>query len=234
MTFLYFSSCLLITFSPFYFIYKSSKLNEMKSNQLILYGFIGCIFTQFLKMLIIATFLPSFNTTSIGIYPEIIKIIGNVIDLFSMSLVLKFAGFSGSKDYRILGIGIGWSFSHAIMSQLIPLLLGTLSISFDFSYYLDSIESNFIAIQQLVVFKLLYLYNKYYNENGKQQENLQQQHEILLSPDLVKILLIVFLTMNSILELIQHHFSISHIHFVVIQFLYTLTFFYYSKYKFIK
>ncbi|EAL60664.1 seven transmembrane domain protein [Dictyostelium discoideum AX4] len=235
MTFLYFSSCLLITFSPFYIIYKSLKLNEIKSNQLILYGFIGCIFTQFLKMLIIATFLPSFNTTSIGIYPEIIKIICNVIDLFSMSLVLKFAEFSGSKDYRILGIGIGWSFSHAIMSQLIPLLMGTLSISFDFSYYLDSIESNFIAIQQLVVFKLLYLYNKYYNENGKQQQEQkqQQQHEIL-SPDLVKILLIVFLTMNSILELIQHHFSISHIHFVVIQFLYTLTFFYYSKYKFIK
>ncbi|KAN0021976.1 hypothetical protein ACTFIU_004125 [Dictyostelium citrinum] len=243
MTFLYFSSCLLITFSPFYIIYKSSKLNEIKSNQLILYGFIGCIFTQFFKMLIIATFLPSFNTTSIGIYSEIIKIFGNVIDLISMSLVLKFAGSTGSKDYRILAIGIGWSFSHTLMSQLIPLVIGTLSISFDFSYYLDSIESNFIAIQQLVVMKLVYSYNKYnYEKNNSKQQQQQQnynekekqqiQHETL-SPYIVKILLIVYLTMNSILEFIQDHFSISHIHFVVIQFLYTLTFFYYSKYKFL-
>ncbi|KAN0050752.1 hypothetical protein ACTA71_003900 [Dictyostelium dimigraforme] len=208
-------------------------------------------------MLIIATFLPSFNTTSIGIYPEIIKIIGNVFDLFSMSLVLKFTGFSGSKDYRILGIGIGWSFSHALMSQLIPLVMGTLSISFDFSYYLDSIESNFIALQQLVVMKLVYSYNKIYNKKNKlvqklqphqppqqkqqqqQQQRQQQNYEKgkqkqceILPPNLVKILLIVYLTMNNVLEVIQHCFSISHIHFVVIQFLYTLTFFYYSKYKF--
>ncbi|KYR00319.1 hypothetical protein DLAC_03062 [Tieghemostelium lacteum] len=197
MTFVHFVSCLGLTFGPYYLIYKT-KLNESRSISMLMYGVFGNIFTQLCKMIILATFFTSYDTSIFNVFQEVIKGMSVLIDLVSIYMILKFV--YGSKDAKVLGVGLGWSFASTAMMRLAQLWMGALGQEFSWQYTLDSVESNFKILQDLSMVALTYLVFKVNQQQSKKKDSNVSSN---LSLSTVYILLAGFMLypiVNSYLE----------------------------------
>lgn len=95
--------------------------------------------TQLCKMMILATFFPTSDTTG-GSFGEFCKISVDVADLVGLYLVL--AGIPGKGHAKVLTAGIGWAGAEIILTRCILLWIGARGQEFHWKYIQKCLESN--------------------------------------------------------------------------------------------
>eukprot|EP01132_Coremiostelium_polycephalum_P006244 gene6244-7775_t len=73
----------------------------------------------------------------------------------------------GSRDLKILGIGLGWGIADSVMMNIAPLWMGALGLEFDWKYTIQSLECNLRLVQYLALTAVIFIYNKQYLQPQK-------------------------------------------------------------------
>jgi hypothetical protein len=145
MTYTHFILCTALSYVPPYVIYKSTRLAEHNSISNIVGGVLGFAFTQFVKMLLIATFIPISNggdVSQLDWIQEFLKMVIACVDILGMYLLFKLRVGPSNNECRILGNGLGWAVGEAVLQRFMPLWLGSRGLEFDWKYMQMYILSN--------------------------------------------------------------------------------------------
>ncbi|EGG21813.1 seven transmembrane domain protein [Cavenderia fasciculata] len=204
MTFLYFTSNLLVTYAPFYLLYKSTSLNEFKSFNIILQALCGNLITQVAKMMLLATFFPSFDTSTFSLYQGLVQCLSVVMDLFAIYFV---TGFSQSK----FAIATGWALADALQ-RLPQLWLGSLPLEFDSIHLIRSFESNTHTAHVIAIILLIGHLTKramkdtHFVSPSRYNAIASFRSVLSLSPLPALLSLAIFVSMSSISSVLLHVF----------------------------
>ncbi|CAK9304994.1 unnamed protein product [Gordionus sp. m RMFG-2023] len=160
MTFFYFANCIALAYVPYFLTYKISGLSEYRGFWKCIQAGVAYILTQLIKMLIIATFLPSIeystsNKTEFDIKQEIIKCSIDIADFLGMYMIMSKISIKG--EYKFLCTSIGWAQAELIMTRALPFWLGAKGIEFDWKYIQMSLESNINLLQAISIAMLIWL-----------------------------------------------------------------------------
>ncbi|KAK9877574.1 hypothetical protein WA026_018678 [Henosepilachna vigintioctopunctata] len=160
MTLYHFGNCIALIYVPYYLTYKYSGLSE--------YGaFWKCVqaggiymFTQLVKMLVLATFFPD-NISEIGndIVGEFLKATVDLADLIGLYVVLT--GIPGKGHSKVLTAGIGWGIAEVILTRVLFLWVGARGAEFDWKYIQKCLESNISLVQYIATTTLIWLWSRH-------------------------------------------------------------------------
>lgn len=162
MTLYHFGNCIALVYVPYYMTYKYSGLSE--------YGaFYKCcqaggvyIFTQFCKMLLLATFFPDIDSnagTEMNIVGEFFKSTFDLADILGLYLVLS--SIPGIGHSKILTAGLGWASAEVVLTRALLLWFGARGSEFDWQYIQKCLESNISLIQHLTTTALVWLWTRH-------------------------------------------------------------------------
>lgn len=121
MTLVHFFNCGLLTFAPFYVLYKTTFLSEDNSKFIYYKSAFAFACTQLVKLVLIATFLPDSLSQHF-----VVRAVFSALDVGGMHLVLK--STRSSPDQKVLAIGLGWSCGAAVLGNFLPLYQGTIGV----------------------------------------------------------------------------------------------------------
>ncbi|GAM19683.1 hypothetical protein SAMD00019534_028580 [Acytostelium subglobosum LB1] len=195
MTVLHFLSCVGITYAPIYIAYKSTRIGEFKSFSPVLFGAAGYFVTQLAKMMLLATFLPSFDTSIYSVYQEVIRLFNGVVDLFAIFVLLHLS--HAPKDVRALGIGLGWALADAL--PRVYSLWGAMPLEFDSMHLINSFESNVATLHSVAICYVVASLTRKQKKSGNNSNNsgsnmLTDFLSILRTPSMALLSLIIYLT----------------------------------------
>ncbi|KAL3289064.1 hypothetical protein HHI36_003506 [Cryptolaemus montrouzieri] len=160
MTLYHFGNCIALIYIPYYLTYKYSGLSE--------YGaFWKCaqaggiyMFTQLVKMLILATFFPdNISETGSDIVGEFLKATVDLADLIGLYIVLN--GIPGKGHSKVLTAGIGWAIAEVILTRALFLWVGARGAEFDWKYIQKCLESNISLVQYIATTTLIWLWSRH-------------------------------------------------------------------------
>jgi hypothetical protein len=116
------------------------------------------LFIQFCKMMILATFFPSFDDSTFNIIIEFLKTTIDVGDL--IGLYIAITKVSGRSEIKYLIAGAGWASAELIMTKFLPFWVGARGVEFDWKYIQMSFDSNISLVQHITTALLIYLYSR--------------------------------------------------------------------------
>jgi len=163
MTFLHFLNFAALAFVPSLIVYNSTKLSEFRALSLCIWGGIAYTITQLVKMIFLATFLPTTEVQivqSFDLTAELIRTFVNFGDVLGASFVLNYVGGSYGGDLRLLGIGLGWATAEALLVRLAPLWLGARTLEFSSSFVQTSIEANVNLVLHISFVTAVWLWSR--------------------------------------------------------------------------
>jgi len=163
MTFLHFLNCVVLAFAPSLIVYNSTKLSEFRALSLCIWGGIAYTITQLVKMIFLATFLPTTETQTYQTFDltsELLRTFVNFGDVLGASFVLNYVGGSYGGDLRLLGIGLGWATAEALLIRLAPLWMGARTLEFSWSFVQTSIEANVNLVLHISFITAVWLWSR--------------------------------------------------------------------------
>jgi len=136
-------NCAALALAPSYIVYSSSKLSEFRVLFLCLWAGVAYVATQALKMIVLATFVPTSPAETFDLIREIIvKLPLSALDIAGIYLVLQTAG-GHSGEIRILAVGVGWASAETVVVRIVPFWVGQArNLEFDWTYLLSAVEAN--------------------------------------------------------------------------------------------
>ncbi|KAF7281240.1 BOS complex subunit TMEM147 [Rhynchophorus ferrugineus] len=167
MTLYHFGNCVALLYVPYYLAYKQSGLSEYGAFWKCVQAGMIYMFTQLIKMLILATFFPD-NVGEAGgsFIGEVLKYTVDIADLAGLYFVLN--GIPGKGHSKVLTAGIGWATAEVILSRALLLWIGARGAEFDWIYIQKCIESNILLIQHIATATLVWLWSRHnLNKNLK-------------------------------------------------------------------
>jgi len=182
MTFFHFGNCVALAYVPYIITYKFSGLSEYSTFYKCVYA--GCVylFTQLVKMMILATFFPT--SESPDVKGEFFKTTVDIVDLVGLHLVMSRT--SGKAEIKFLVAGVGWATAELIMTRFIPLWVGARGIEFDWKYIQMSLDSNLSLLQYVATATLVWLWSR----NDLQPRSLLPVIVILLGLSVYRTLIV--------------------------------------------
>lgn len=162
MTLYHFGNCLALVYVPYYLTYKYSGLSEYGAFWKCIQAGGIYVFTQLCKMLILATFFPtsdSSNHDSLDFIGEFLKATVDLADLGGLYLVL--AGIPGKGHAKVLTAGVGWAGAELILTRCLLLWVGARGAEFDWKYIQKSLESNISLVQHITTVTLVWLWSRH-------------------------------------------------------------------------
>jgi len=154
-----FLNCLLLTFGPFYVIYRSTRLSEENALRACISSGLWFAGTQAVKIFVVATVIPSGTTGDFSLVQECLQTLSNLIEVVGLYLTLQYtANLSKfSLETRILAVGLGWTAAESLIGYLIPLWIGARGMEFSWEYIQMGISSNISLILHLALVAVLWL-----------------------------------------------------------------------------
>nr|CAG4641176.1 EOG090X0CTK [Eulimnadia texana] len=162
MTLYHFGNCLALAYAPYWIVYKHCGLSEYNAFWKCVHsGFIYAL-TQLAKMLLLATFFPSFDATdgneTVNLITEFLRCTVDIADLVGLAIVMS--RVTGKSNTKVLVAGIGWAAAEFVFSRLLVLWVGARGVEFDWRYIQQSFESNISLVHFLAVAALVWLYSR--------------------------------------------------------------------------
>jgi len=140
----HFLNCLLLTFAPFFIVYRGTKLSEESALKSCALAGLGYATTQALKAFLMATFLPSVDVSIFNPVQEALKVVVNMVELvgihYTLQLTPKLSKFSHGD--RIITVGLGWALTESLVLYLLPLWLGARGLEFSWEFIEMGVASN--------------------------------------------------------------------------------------------
>lgn len=182
MTFFHFGNCVALAYVPYIITYKFSGLSEYSTFYKCVYAGCAYLFTQLVKMMILATFFPT--SESPDVKGEFFKTTVDIVDLVGLHLVMSRT--SGKAEIKFLVAGVGWATAELIMTIFIPLWVGARGIEFDWKYIQMSLDSNLSLLQYVATATLVWLWSR----NDLQPRSLLPVIVILLGLSVYRTLIV--------------------------------------------
>jgi len=182
MTFFHFGNCVALAYVPYIITYKFSGLSEYSTFYKCVYAGCAYLFTQLVKMMILATFFPT--SESPDVKGEFFKTTVDIVDLVGLHLVMSRT--SGKAEIKFLVAGVGWATAELIMTRFIPLWVGARGIEFDWKYIQMSLDSNLSLLQYVATATLVWLWSR----NDLQPRSLLPVIVILLGLSVYRTLIV--------------------------------------------
>uniref|UniRef100_A0A0K0F707 BOS complex subunit TMEM147 n=1 Tax=Strongyloides venezuelensis TaxID=75913 RepID=A0A0K0F707_STRVS len=115
--------------------------------------------TQFIKLMIMATFFPH-NTNNLFTIPvDISNSIADIFDIIGIYLLIIHF-FIGKPEIRCLSVGLGWSFAHSFANYFPSFILEARGTAFDYKYICSAIQCNIDLVYYITLSVLLWLYSR--------------------------------------------------------------------------
>ncbi|XP_011500103.1 PREDICTED: transmembrane protein 147 [Ceratosolen solmsi marchali] len=162
MTLYHFGNCLALVYVPYYLTYKYSGLSEYGAFWKCIQAGGIYIFTQLVKMLILATFFPTADNIGykgFDIFGEFFKSTIDIADLIGIYIVLN--GIPGKGHAKVLTAGIGWAGAEVVLTRFLLLWIGARGAEFDWKYMQKSLESNIYLVQHITTATLVWLWSRH-------------------------------------------------------------------------
>ncbi|XP_016964521.1 transmembrane protein 147 [Drosophila subpulchrella] len=161
MTLYHFGNCVALL-TPYYFTYKYSGLSEYGAFWKCVQAGGIYIFTQLVKMLVLATFFYSDAPSSSGefnFFAEIFRCSVDIADLLGFALILS--RIPGKGHSKLITAGLGWATAEVILSRGIMLWVGARGTEFSWIYILKCLESNVLLVQHITTATLIWLFTRH-------------------------------------------------------------------------
>ncbi|XP_030750752.1 transmembrane protein 147 [Sitophilus oryzae] len=167
MTLYHFGNCVALVYVPYYLAYKQSGLSEYGAFWKCVQAGMIYMFTQLIKMLVLATFFPDNVGEGTGsLIAEFFKDTVDLADLVGLYFVLN--GIPGKGHSKVLTAGIGWATAELILSRALLLWIGARGAEFDWIYIQKCLESNVLLVQHIATATLIWLWSRHnLNKNLK-------------------------------------------------------------------
>lgn len=161
MTFFHFGNCVALAYVPYVIVYKCSGLAEYSAFWKCVQAAAAYLFTQLVKMLVLATFFPDYEIAAGGfdVVGELLKSTVDVIDLIGLHIVMT--QIAGKGQLKFMAAGMGWGTAELIMTRFIPLWVGARGVEFDWKYIQMSFDSNVSLLQHITTATLVWLYSRH-------------------------------------------------------------------------
>uniref|UniRef100_A0A8D8RDW6 BOS complex subunit TMEM147 n=1 Tax=Cacopsylla melanoneura TaxID=428564 RepID=A0A8D8RDW6_9HEMI len=119
------------------------------------------IFIQVIKMLILATFVPTTDNVVEGVdmFGDLIKLSIDLIDYVGKYLVLS--SIPGKGHAKILTAGVGWAGAEVILTRFLDLWVGARGAEFDWKYIQNSLDSNICLVHHVATVTLVWLWSRH-------------------------------------------------------------------------
>ncbi|KAJ8944410.1 hypothetical protein NQ318_023183 [Aromia moschata] len=160
MTLYHFGNCVALIYVPYYLTYKHSGLSEYGAFWKCIQAGVIYMFTQLVKMLILATFFPDVSDLGSDLIGEFLKSTVDLADLFYLG--------SGKGHSKVLN---GWNWmghGQVILSRALLLWVGARGAEFDWIYIQKCLESNILLMQHIITSTLVWLWSRHdLNKNLK-------------------------------------------------------------------
>ncbi|XP_001607497.1 transmembrane protein 147 [Nasonia vitripennis] len=162
MTLYHFGNCLALVYVPYYLTYKYSGLSEYGAFWKCIQAGGIYVFTQLVKMLVLATFFPAADNIGykgFDFFGEFLKSSIDLADLVGIYLVLN--GIPGKGHAKVLTAGIGWAGAEVVLTRFLLLWVGARGAEFDWKYIQKSLESNICLVQHITTATLVWLWSRH-------------------------------------------------------------------------
>jgi hypothetical protein len=131
MTFYHFLNCALLAYGPLYVSYYGLGIAEERQWPVCLRTMFLYLFSQIVKMILIATFIPISSSDSFHASTEIKRLFISLIDVAVIGFILY--NTKGNRKIRDLAVAIGWSCAESIFGCFLPLFSYARGNEFDWS-----------------------------------------------------------------------------------------------------
>jgi len=142
---IHFVNCAVLTFAPYWVLYKSSKLSEYRALQVILFAGLGFALTQVAELISMALLLPG-KTDAPGFHlgQELGELLVHFLEPIGVHLTLnKIPRLSQyPADLRVVAVAIGWSCAQSLALFLFPLWFGARGMEFSWDYIQMGLTAN--------------------------------------------------------------------------------------------
>ncbi|XP_064469432.1 BOS complex subunit TMEM147-like isoform X2 [Ornithodoros turicata] len=162
MTLFHFGNCVALAYVPYLLTYKYSGLSEYGAFWKCAQAAAMYIVTQLCKMLVLATFFPPGDVSSIGgvdVLGEFLKATVDLADLVGLHIVMT--KVAGKGETKFLVAGLGWASAELLMTRFVPLWVGARGMEFDWRYIQLSFDSNISLVNHITTATLVWLWNRH-------------------------------------------------------------------------
>uniref|UniRef100_G3MMI4 BOS complex subunit TMEM147 n=2 Tax=Amblyomma TaxID=6942 RepID=G3MMI4_AMBMU len=162
MTLFHFGNCVALAYVPYLLTYKYSGLSEYGAFWKCVQAAAMYIVMQLCKMLILATFFPPGDVSSVGgfdVLGEFLKSTVDLADLVGLHLVMT--KVAGKGETKFLVAGLGWASAELLMTRFVPLWVGARGMEFDWRYVQLSFDSNISLVNHISTATLVWLWNRH-------------------------------------------------------------------------
>merc|ERR1711862_88296 len=164
MSFVYFLVCVALTFGPYFILYNTKLADKTSALKMCLIGTASYVGTQTLKLMLMATFVPSAPPVPEGQQvpffwiQEVSQAIFGLFDVLGFYYAIRYS--RGSERTKILGVGLGWSATESLVSRLLPLWMGARQTEFDWQWFFTGINANLMLALNLSLAAVIWLWGK--------------------------------------------------------------------------
>ncbi|XP_029843853.1 transmembrane protein 147 isoform X1 [Ixodes scapularis] len=168
MTLFHFGNCVALAYVPYLLTYKYSGLSEYGAFWKCVQAAAMYIVMQLCKMLILATFFPPGDVSSVGGFDvlglpfrmdvEFLKATVDLADLVGIHVVMT--KVAGKGETKFLVAGLGWASAELLMTRFVPLWVGARGMEFDWRYVQLSFDSNISLVNHITTATLVWLWNR--------------------------------------------------------------------------
>ncbi|XP_037517417.1 transmembrane protein 147 isoform X1 [Rhipicephalus sanguineus] len=169
MTLFHFGNCVALAYVPYLLTYKYSGLSEYGAFWKCVQAAAMYIVMQLCKMLILATFFPPGDVSSVGGFDvlgvpfrmdvEFLKATVDLADLVGLHIVMT--KVAGKGETKFLVAGLGWASAELLMTRFVPLWVGARGMEFDWRYVQLSFDSNISLVNHISTATLVWLWNRH-------------------------------------------------------------------------
>lgn len=155
----HFVNCVALTFVPIYIVYFSTSLRDGAKGKSLLWVGLACTASQFIQMVLLATFIPHSAPGSFEFSQEFMKAVIGMIDILAMGVAYNLPQLRGEYSEKVLCLGIGWTLADSLLKRAAPLWLGAGSGEFTWKYVAIAIEGNLALVTFMAFARLVSRYN---------------------------------------------------------------------------
>eukprot|EP01016_Furgasonia_blochmanni_P052608 TRINITY_DN840_c0_g1_i1.p2 TRINITY_DN840_c0_g1~~TRINITY_DN840_c0_g1_i1.p2 ORF type:complete len:230 (-),score=78.47 TRINITY_DN840_c0_g1_i1:262-951(-) len=166
MAYSHFINCLLLTYGPYFIIYKAANLSEHGAFKVSSFSGLAFLITAAVKMTILATIMSSsVENPDFHWFNELNKNSFNIIDIVGIYLLLKSKwSVLDNSSLRIVAVAVGWHFVEALCTNFFYLLLNATGEEFSWKYLSKSLLNNFELFETICIVALVLQMRKYLNK----------------------------------------------------------------------
>uniref|UniRef100_A0A7S4IQ03 BOS complex subunit TMEM147 n=1 Tax=Vannella robusta TaxID=1487602 RepID=A0A7S4IQ03_9EUKA len=158
MTFIHFVNCVALTFGPLFVFYRSHKLREPQS---LLYSGLFYLISQFAKLFLLATFVPSLTEDgSFHLVQELMIAYITVADLVCLYIFLNNRHIRGNVRSQLLYVALGWTAAESLLERLGPLWIGARNIEFQWTYLLLAVGGTISVFYFYAIASFMWLWTR--------------------------------------------------------------------------